>query len=340
MLRRTLALSTTALLVLAVPVVPAASAAHPAASHVAASRADDDPQVLAISVDALNPDALRRLGRTGAPNLWRLVDEGVSTLNARTQVEQTVTLPNHTSMVTGRRIDAKHGGHGVTWNDDVAGSTVQGAAGHPVASVFSVAHDAGLTTGLFAAKTKFSLFDRSWPAAIDQVTIKEERDDALAVAVRKDLITSDRDFTFLHLGNADKVGHAKGFMSAKYLAAVKHVDGLIGQLLKAADTKPALADLTIILTADHGGPKGSKKHSNTSLLADYRVPFAVWGPGLEHADLYDVNPAYVDPGKRRPDLTGAQPVRNGNVANVALSLLGVDPVPGSLFGRKRPLLLG
>ena len=333
-------LSTTVLLTINLAVTPLASAIRPAEPAAAATRVDEDPQVLAISIDALNPNALRVLGHTGAPNLWRLLDEGASTLNARTQVEQTVTLPNHTSMVTGRRIDKDKGGHGVTWNDDLPDRTVQGAAGHPVSSVFSVAHDAGLTTGLYAAKTKFSLFQRSWPDSIDQVTIKEERDDALTIAVRKDLIASDRDFTFLHLGNADKTGHAHGFMGAEYLAAVSHIDALVGQILRAADTKPALSDLTIILTADHGGSKGQQTHSDASLLADYRVPFVVWGPGIEHLNLYDVNPGYVDPGKRQPGLSGKQPVRNGNVANLALDLLGATPVPGSLFGRTRPLRVG
>ncbi|CAN5444605.1 hypothetical protein BH11ACT8_BH11ACT8_36320 [soil metagenome] len=318
------------------PVTAALPSGLPAAP---AARAKEDPQVLAISIDALNPQALRTLGHRGAPNLWRLVDEGASTLNARTQVEQTVTLPNHTSMVTGRRIDAAHKGHGVTWNDDGRGHprTVQQAAGRPVSSVFSVAHAHGRSTGLYAAKTKFSLFQRSWRRGIDRTVIRKERDGALVKAVRKDLVSSDRDVTFLHLGNADRTGHASGFMGPKYLAAVRHIDALVGKLLYAVDHQRALADLTIILTADHGGPKGSRDHSDETLLANYRVPFLVWGPRIAPADLYDLNNRYRNPGRRRPGLTGVQPVRNGNLANLALDLLGLEPVPGSLFGRVHAL---
>ena len=100
--------------------------------------------MLAISIDALNPAALSRLGPERAPALHRLMAEGAFTLNARTQVESTETLPNHTSMVTGRRVQASRGGHGVTWNVHRPGTTVQQAAGHDVSSVFSVAHTAGL----------------------------------------------------------------------------------------------------------------------------------------------------------------------------------------------------
>ncbi|MFA6576806.1 MAG: hypothetical protein WCS84_15400, partial [Nocardioides sp.] len=52
-----------------------------------APRAAATTRVLAISVDALNPQAMTRLGRAALPHLWRLVDEGAATLNARTQYE-------------------------------------------------------------------------------------------------------------------------------------------------------------------------------------------------------------------------------------------------------------
>lgn len=316
---------------------PPAPAARPGAEPARATGADPDVRVLAISLDGLNPTALTKLGRARLPHLWRLIDEGASTLNARTQVELTITLPNHTSMVTGRRIDAARGGHGVTWNTDEPGTTVQKAAGHPVGSVFSALHDAGLSTALFASKTKFSLFQRSWPAGIDKVVIKEEQDAALAKGVRSDLLTRDRDFTFLHLGGADKTGHARRWMSKPYLDAVRKLDGLVGLILRAHDTHDSLDDLVIVLTADHGGKPGTKKHDDRTLLANYRIPFVVWGAGVADADLYALNPGYQAPGRGRPGLTGRQPVRNGNVANLAADLLGVAPVAGSLFGAQTPL---
>lgn len=315
-------------------VVPAAASGEPTAP-AAGEVAEPQPRVLVISVDGLNPDALRRLGADGAPALHRMLREGAGTLNARSQVEQTITLPNHTSMLTGRRIARKHGGHGVTWTGHRPGTTVQKAAGHPVGSIFSVVHAAARQSALFAAKRKFSIFDRSWPA-IDRVTIRDQRDGALVKAVRRDLVDHDRAFTFVHLGDVDRAGHTHGFMGPAYLEAVRRTDARIDAILHTVDTHPELAErLTVVVTSDHGGRGGG--HSDPARLADYRVPFLVRGPDVVPGDLYDLNPGYRDPGARRVLFRGRQPVRNGDVANFAASLLGLPPVPGSLWDRDQGL---
>ncbi|MCW2843358.1 MAG: type phosphodiesterase/nucleotide pyrophosphatase [Nocardioides sp.] len=303
------------------PAAPSASSAPSPAERGTSTR------VLAISIDGLNVNAIRQLGHDEAPSFYRLLDEGASTLNARTEYEQTVTLPNHTGMLTGRRIDRRKGGHGVTWDDDRPGTTVQKAAGHAVASVFTRVHQSGGSTALFSTKTKFSLYARSWPQAIDRFTV-DENQQALVRKARQDLVDTTREFTFLHVSLPDRAGHASGFMSPAYVDAVKRTDHLIGTVLRTIDEHAALSDdLVVVLTADHGG-KGVS-HSDRTKLYNYRVPFLVWGPGVTADDLYDLNPDYVDPHKLRPTYAGPQPVRNGDVANVATDLLGLAKVPGS-----------
>ena len=321
---RAAALTLAALLPLGAAVGPAP--ASPAPSPAPAARAAAT-RVLAISVDGLNPDAIRKLGRAGAPTFYRLKNEGASTFNARTEYEQTVTLPNHTGMMTGRRVDRTNGGHGVTWDHDRPGSTVQAAAGHAVDSVFDVVHDAGRSTALFSTKPKFALYDRSWPAGIDLFRA-DENQKALVAAARRDLVASDRGFTFLHVSLPDKAGHAYGFMSAAYVDAVRRTDRLLGTVLTTIEDDPTLAQqLVVVLTADHGGVGAS--HSTATRLGNYRIPFIVWGPGVASRGLYALNPDYVDPGTSRPTYAGRQPVRNGDVANLATDLLGLAPVPGS-----------
>ncbi len=280
--------------------------------------------VLAISVDGLNVQAI---GDSGA--LARLRDEGASTLNARTEVEQTVTLPNHTGMLTGRRIDAAQGGHGVTWNDELAGRTVPGPDGDGTASVFDVVHEAGGSTALFAGKDKFATFERSWPDAIDEFEV-DGNADALVDDAVADLTTERRRFTFLHLALPDAAGHASGWLSPAYDAAVGHTDRLLGELLATVDATPRLSRrLVVVVTADHGGPPGERNHDDAGDLDNYRVPLFVWGRGIPPGDLYDLNPDYADPGDSRPSYDGPQPVRNGDLANLVTELLGLGPVPGS-----------
>ncbi len=284
--------------------------------------------VVAISIDGLNPRAITRLGRSGAPALNKLIRTGATTLNARTELELTDTLPNHTGMVTGRRIEAATGGHGVTWNDDrLTPPTVQAGAGHDVSSVFNVIHDAGGSTALFASKTKFSLWERSWPDAIDTDVIIEDNE-VLTAKFIGDLIDQTRSFRFLHLSAPDVAGHARGFMSPAYLRAVTATDRLVGKVRRAINSSPTLAGHTaIILTADHGGRGAS--HRDPTRPVNYTVPFMIWGPQVERgANLYAINPTYINPQRERTTYADA-PIRNGDVANLALDLLELSAVPDS-----------
>lgn len=312
------------------PATAAPDRADAGPAPAAAARVASGARVLAVSVDGLNPAALRRLGPERTPALHRLLAEGAGTLNARSSRELTITLPNHTSMVTGRRIDRRTGGHGVTWNDDLRGRTVHGAAGERVSSVFTVVARAGGESAVLAGKTKFSLFDRSWPAAVDRTTIDADPVKLLRAA-RAELVRGDRELVFLHLALPDVAGHASGFMGRRYLDAVARTDRILGRLLRTVDARPELAeDLSLVLTADHGG-RGAN-HSDRTRLANYRVPFVVWGRGVTHGDLYAMNPQRQDPGTGRPSYGAArQPVRNGDLANVVTGLLGLPAVPGSEF---------
>lgn len=333
--RRALAAATLAGLALsscATAEAPGGDADDPrsAARTVAQQAATGITTVVAVSVDGLNPAAIRELGPQGAPTLHRLIKEGASTLNARTEREQTETLPNHTGMLTGRRITASSGGHGVTWNDErLDPPTVQRAADRPVSSVFSVIDSPARDTALFASKQKFTLFERSWDEAIDRFVVRENNA-VLTRKVRRDIADKERSFRFVHYSWPDIQGHEHRFMSPKYLAAVKDVDRWLGRIVAKLEAKSSLdGRVAVIVTADHGGR--GPGHIDPTMLSSYRVPFIVWGAGVEAgADLYDLNPDYANPGKKRTTYAAEkQPVRNGAVANLVTDLLGLGAVPGS-----------
>ncbi|MCF6376843.1 alkaline phosphatase family protein [Nocardioides KLBMP 9356] len=317
--------------------VPSDDRSAPAERRVV-QRADAD-SVIAISIDGMSVAAVRKLGREQLPNLYRFMRQGASTMNARTEREMTVTLPNHTGMVTGRRIDASAGGHGVTWNDNrLTPETVQEAAGSDVSSVFRVVDASGGSTALFAAKTKFTLWQRSWPDAIDVTTIDEDNSELVDRFIAD--LGTDRDFRFLHLSPPDVAGHAHGWMSKPYLKAVRQADALVGRVVKAVNSDPVRkARTTILLTSDHGGH--GPDHSNARLLDDYRIVFMARGAAAGRGvDLYAINPTYKDPGTKRTTYgLRRPPVRNGMIANLALDLLDLPAVEGSEFDVDQDLRL-
>ena len=304
--------------------------------------------VVAISVDGLTPAALRRLGPDGAPALHRMLRHGASTLNARTLREKTQTLPDHTSMLTGRTATGNQG-HGVTVNHD-PGGTVHQAAGRRITSMFTVVHDRGGSTALYASKSKFALFDRSWNARTggrDRVGTNNGQDkiDRYHHASEEQLVDRlvhrlrqrpDR-LSFLHLALPDEAGHHDGFGSRPYLRAVQRVDALLGRILRTMAHRPALqGHATVILTADHGG--SGTGHRDPTRRAHFTIPFLVWGAGVaDGADLYSLNPGRQSPGASRTTYQGAQPIRNGDLANLATSLLGLPAVPGSIFNHGQGL---
>lgn len=336
--------------ILTVLVVALLAVPGPGSAQRTLAERDGLARVLLVSVDGLNPRALKQLGPDRAPGFHRLMREGAFTLNARTLYEETRTLPNHASMLTGRRA-ALPQGTGVRFNED-DGTTLRRTAGHYVPGVFDVVHDRGGSTAMFVAKDKFRLLDRSWNAShgapdtvgaddgrdkVDRFTLLEAREGALVDRLVTELREAPRTFTFLHLAAPDRAGHLYGGMSDRYLDAVAATDRLISRLLRVVDAAPALRDdLTVIVTADHGTRGFS--HSDPRKLVNYRIPFFAWGAGVAAgANLYTLNPELQRPGRQRPTYDGAQPVRNGDAANLVTDLLGLPRVPGSELDVPRTL---
>lgn len=313
--------------------------------------------VLIITVDGLRPDAITTLGETGAPHLNRLLKEGSSTLNARTDHDYTNTIPNHTSMITGRGVSGATG-HNYTLNYVLDTGTLHEHKKKYVASLFDTAHDHGLSTGLFASKLKFNIFTRSYgdefanPDTTGDDNGKNKLDHSFlsnknSVETFSEFFTVWKDsplnLTFLHLAETDKVGHASSWdlnEGSKYIAAVKQVDYALGLILDDLDKRPELKEKTVlIMTADHGGIKTN--HTNNSISFNYTIPFIVYGAGVTAGtDLYQINmdTYYVNPfGSRINYNTPYQPIRNSDAANLALKLLGLPAITGSTIGQKQVL---
>jgi predicted AlkP superfamily pyrophosphatase or phosphodiesterase len=308
--------------------------------------------VIHISVDGLRPDAVTLQGPDDLPNFYRLRAEGAFTDNARTDADYSITLPNHMAQLTGRAVLGDGGHHWTDNTDPEPGETLHSRRGTYVTSVFDVVHDHGLRTGAYTSKSKFVLLDRSYDSEhgapdvtgaddgrdkIDAFVYESDTDDLVERFVA-DLAEDPPAYAFLHLRDPDTSGHRWGWRLSgwhPYMRSVRKVDDLLGEVLATIDESPHLKGNTVVvLTADHGG--SGHGHGDDE-PEHYTVPFYVWGADVPAGDLYALNADLRrDPGVDQLGFDApVQPIRNGGVANLAVGLLGLDPVPGSTINVAR-----
>ncbi len=303
--------------------------------------------VVHVSIDGLRADQVRSGNMT---TLAKLANNGASTLNARTDPALTQTLPNHTSQFTGRFVWGSRG-HRIAVNED-PGITVHQAAGGYVSSVFDVVHDNGGRTVVYTGKSKFSLIENSWgPRAgapdttgvdngRDKIDVfeKEPPDVSVGPFVRDLVAGRGPTFGFFHIRTPDEFGHVSGWNTPGYYDAVRRADANLEDLVDELDRVGILDQTTIIVTSDHGGPTGSASHRDASLAANFTIPFVVYGADVgTGVDLYAINRTRVDPGNRLVNKSGPQPVRGHDAGNLALDLLGLPPIPGSVVNADHSL---
>ena len=310
-----------------------------------------------ISVDGLGSVYLQPMIERGeVPNFKRFQTEGAWTNNARNDDDVTVTLPNHTSMVTGLYVLGPGGHHWTKNTDPSKGETLHNNRNHDgsyIVSVFDLAHDHGLRTAMMAGKTKFSLYRDSYDAQHGGENATHGRNKIDLYIYDKDCVSmTDKfiaameekpfNYVFLHYADPDNAGHPFGWGGKEYQAAIRRVDGQLGRIFRMIDSHPEFrGTTTVFLTSDHGGK--DHDHSNNLLPEVYTIPVYIWGCGAaKNRDLYALNAATRrDPGTQHPLHTDAQqPVRNGDGANLALKLLGLGPIPGSAINSRQDLVIG
>ena len=349
-----------ALVMLATPAQAARAADQPAPS----SAGTPFRHVLVISVDGLRPDAIDGPEDGPLPGFRRLLS-GPHTLQARADADLTITLPNHVSMVTGRPVGGT-AGHGWTENGDPPapqhGGTLHKRKGAYVASMFDVAHDHDAATAVIATKSKFGLFAQSYDGddgAKDTVGDDDGRSkvDCFACArssrLARELAVTwlrsqpGRSLALLHFGAADGAGHSKGWDMAQgspYRAAVAEIDGELSALLQAIDADPSLrGTVAIVLTSDHGGGVPFVTHTEVRAPENYVIPFAVWlGRDLPSAELCALNAdrrAVIARDTVAGNDLSPQPIRNAEAGNLALQLMGLPAIPGSVANARQDLVL-
>jgi hypothetical protein len=306
----------------------------------------------------LRPDAITTLGPRRAPNFFRLRRNGTFTDNARTDADFANTLPNHTTMLTGRGV-AGDTGHNYTGNlMPPPQLSLHSNKGSYISSVFDVTHDHGLSTGLFVGKEKFLIYEQSYDATTgeaDRFGADNGRDkidlyycdgdsEILVIAYLAAMTTIPFNYSMLHLRDPDAAGHGANWDLASgsaYLNSVARMDALLGTILETIARDATLQGNTaVVLTTDHGGRLGTILHDPADDAENYTIPFYIWGAGVAAgADLYALNRASrTDSGSaQRSYAEQHQPIRNGDSANLVLAMLGLGPIPDSTINAQQDL---
>lgn len=227
--------------------------------------------IVLISVDGLRPDVALR---ANMPTLRTLLREGSFTFWAKTTAVS-LTLPSHTSMVTGVIPDK----HGLTWNSDIPLSV-------PVyprrPTVMELATQAGYSTAMVAGKSKFSALNR--PGTITYVSVPKGKDstsstEEVATNAAHIILSHKPNLLFVHFPDVDIAGHTKGWGSDEQVAAIEHTDTQLARVFAALDKAGIRQSTVVILSADHGG--AGLIHGAEDVRSRH-IPWIATGPGIKH----------------------------------------------------------
>jgi len=302
--------------------------------------------VVVVAVPGLTSTVVRGTSAPGEAS--RMATNGASTTNARTATENTGPDANLMTLLSGRRVFPKGGGHGVGAKKRLP-STVHDSAGQYVSSIFDLAHNNSARTMFASSRQETRLVLRSWnrktggkdpygvddgPAKIDRFKIM--RDDSRSVGWWRDTIArKPAELSVIELSGVLDAGLDGGFRGPAYKKAVRKAFQRVASIRRSIAKSPAMGGTTLLIVTGTGGAQKARGSSRT-WAQSYRVPMWVTGPGVPAgSDLYSLNPSATSPGKQQTGYSGPQPIRVGDLTNLVTRTLGVPPVPGSTMNTQQ-----
>lgn len=292
-----------------------------------------DQNVLLITIDTLRGDALGSYGgRAATPHLDALAAAGTRFTFAHAHA--VVTLPSHTSILTGR-FPFDHGvrentGYRVAASIDTLAEMAQGAglATGAFVGAFPLDRRFGLDQG-------FDTYDDVGPVGAQGDFAMAERRAETVVAAARAWIAAQQSagrpwFAWVHVfdphaGYTPPPPFHQQYASDLYAGEVAYTDHALGPLL--ADARASSRPTTVVVTADHGeglGEHGEVTHGTFAYEATLRVPLIVAqlrGQGSEGAR----SPS------RSPSGQGAivdTPASHVDIVPTVLDALALDRVAG------------
>lgn len=234
-------------------------------------------RVVVAVLDGLRPDAITSCA---LPHWSRLQQRGASTMTGDT-VRPSVTAAALTSLFSGVAPQV----HGIESEKFQLPRAPQRL---PLITTTLAAH--GLHTAVHIRRVPWLYrglarqFARL--AGAHHVTMTGETAAEILDAARPTLRTSRPGFTFLHFPDADRAGHAHGWMSPEYLDAARHLDDALGALADELHV-PNAEDTLLIACADHGGGGAVRTHHNSTHPLDTTIPVLLAGAGVASGRALD-----------------------------------------------------
>lgn len=229
-----------------------------------------------VVLDGLRPDAIAAFR---LPNLERLLAVSAATLRGRT-VRPSVTAAAMTSLATGLRPER----HGIASDRLVLPPRPAGLDPLP-----AVVRRAGhRTAGWFGQIPLAMQFFASRAAGLLNVQASFAGENALAVAGRavRALAGRAHGLHVCHWLDADRAGHAHGWMSEPYAAAARTLDAALG-VVAAACGAPESPETLLVVMADHGGGGVDPKNHEADHPIDYTIPILLCGGGVQPGTLLE-----------------------------------------------------
>ena len=231
------------------------------------SRPREISRVIVVVLDGLRPDAIALFG---LPHLWRLAGQGASTFTGTT-VAPSVTAAAMTSLFTGVAPET----HGLT-SERFHIPRARGSI-HPLPQLLA---GRGLPSTVCLAELPRA-YRALGPRVAGRLGVSEARfagnTAAEILAAGRDVVhRQHRGLIVFHWPDADRAGHAHGWMSQQYGAAARHLDAALGLLTAIANVDTDRSTVLIAL-ADHGGGGVCRTHHDSDHRHDRTIPILVLG---------------------------------------------------------------
>lgn len=259
-------------------------------------------RVVVVVLDGLRPDAIEAFNLL---NVRQLMQLGAFSTTAQT-VQPSLTWPALTSLLTG----AHPSTHGI-----MSDTLHIPRPKNPLTPMPELLARAGMPCSAFLGDVPavYRVFGTRIGERLGfhQVRFSGKHAHEVVLGARKQLMTQRRGLIFLHLADADRVGHAHGWMTPSYREAACRVDAALGMLAAMTDVESDSGTVVIAL-ADHGGGGLEQNNHDGFHPLNSTIPLIVSGGGVAQRDLGAVSLLDVPP--------------------TVLWLLGVEP-PASYCGR-------